>query len=293
MDLWLKVFEVILPVILVVSVGFLFGKFTSTNMKPVNLILLYLATPCLIFTSLIGDNIKLNEILNIVYIGGMIVLIGVPIIYLVLRTINKDPKVFLNTIIFPNTANLGLPIVLFAFGEQAFDYAILFTTIVFFLHCSVGIVFINGIGNLQEIFKVPLIYAVALALILNNYDIKVYEPINNSLKLIGTTCIPLMMFSLGHKLAETKIINIKSDIILSCIRLTYGFIISSVICSFFNIDSLLIKVFIIQYSMPSAVFNFILADKYNKNPDRVASIVFVSTLLSLFTIPVILYFLMK
>ena len=75
--------------------------------------------------------------------------------------------------------------------------------------------------------------------------------------------------------------------------LTYGFIISSVICSFFNIDSLLIKVFIIQYSMPSAVFNFILADKYNKNPDRVASIVFVSTLLSLFTIPVILYFLMK
>ena len=35
------------------------------------------------------------------------------------------------------------------------------------------------------------------------------------------------------------------------------------------------------------------ADKYNKNPDRVASIVFVSTLLSLFTIPVILYFLMK
>ena len=94
MDLWLKVFEVILPVILVVSVGFLFGKFTSTNMKPVNLILLYLATPCLIFTSLIGDNIKLNEILNIVYIGGTIVLIGVPIIYLVLRTINKDPKIF-------------------------------------------------------------------------------------------------------------------------------------------------------------------------------------------------------
>ena len=196
MDLWLKVFEVILPVILVVSVGFLFGKFTSTNMKPVNFNTTFtLQLPLFNFYSLIGDNIKLNEILNIVYIGGMIVLIGVPIIYLVLRTINKDPKVFLNTIIFPNTANLGLPIVLFAFGEQAFDYAILFTTIVFFLHCSVGIAFINGIGNLQEIFKVPLIYTVALALILNNYDIKVYEPINNSLKLIGTTCIPLMMFN--------------------------------------------------------------------------------------------------
>ena len=61
----------------------------------------------------------------------------------------------------------------------------------------------------------------------------------------------------------------------------------------FDIDNLLIKVFIIQYSMPSAVFNYILADKYDKNPDRVASIVFVSTIMSLLTIPFILYFLMK
>ena len=78
--------------------------------------------------------------------------------------------------------------------------------------------------------------------------------------------IPLMMFSLGHKLlSETKIINLKSDLLLSSIRLSYGFIIKLAICNIFDIDNLLIKVFIIQYSMPSAVFNYILADKYDKN----------------------------
>ena len=101
-----------------------------------------------------------------------------------------------------------------------------------------------------------------------------------------------MMFSLGHKLSETRILNIKGDIIISSIRLIYGFLISIIICNLFNIDSLLIKVFIIQYSMPSAVFNFILADKYDMNPERVASIVFVSTVMSLFTIPFILYYLL-
>ena len=59
-----------------------------------------------------------------------------------------------------------------------------------------------------------------------------------------------MMFSLGHKLSETKIINLKSDLLLSSIRLSYGFIISLAICNMFDIDNLLIKVFIIQYSMP-------------------------------------------
>ena len=293
MELWIRVFEVMFPVIAVVSVGYVFGLFTKVNMKPVNTILLYLSTPCLIFTSLTEDRVQFIEILNIISIGTLLVLIGVPIIYLFLKVINKDPKIFLNPIIFPNTANLGLPVVLFAFGDAAFDYAILFTTIVFFLHCSFGIIFINGISNVKEIFKIPLIYTVALALVLNNYEVEIYKPINISLDLIGTTCIPLMMFSLGHKLSETKIVNLKSDLLLSSIRLSYGFLISLAICNIFDIDNLLIKVFIIQYSMPSAVFNYILADKYDKNPDRVASIVFVSTIMSLITIPFILYFLMK
>ena len=293
MELWIKVFEVMFPVIAVVSVGYFFGKMTNVNMKPVNIILLYLSTPCLIFTSLTEDRVQFIEILNIVYIGTLLVLIGVPITYFLLRTFKKDPKVFLNPIIFPNTANLGLPVVLFAFGDAAFDYAILFTTIVFFLHCSFGILFINGISNIKEVFKIPLIYTVALALTLNNFEVEVYKPLNISLDLIGTTCIPLMMFSLGHKLSETKIINLKSDMFLSAIRLSYGFIISLIVCNLFNIDNLLVKVFIIQYSMPSAVFNYILADKYDKSTDRVASIVFVSTVMSLVTIPFILYFLMK
>ena len=65
MELWIKVFEVMFPVIAVVSVGYVFGLFTKVNMKPVNTILLYLSTPCLIFTSLTEDRVQFIEILNI------------------------------------------------------------------------------------------------------------------------------------------------------------------------------------------------------------------------------------
>ena len=60
-----------------------------------------------------------------------------------------------------------------------------------------------------------------------------------------------------------------------------------------GIQGLIAKVLILQFSMPSAVFNFILSDRYNKSPEKVASLVFVSTVLSIPVIPIILYFLMK
>ena len=76
---------------------------------------------------------------------------------------------------------------LFAFGDTAFDYAILFTTIVFFLHCSFGIIFINGDLIKYKGYLRFLYHTVALALVLNNYEVEIYKPINISLDLIGTT----------------------------------------------------------------------------------------------------------
>ena len=68
-----------------------------------------------------------------------------------------------------------------------------------------------------------------------------------------------------------------------------GITVSLIICKFFQVGSHLAKVLIVQYAMPSAVFNFILADRYNKSPEKIASIVFVSTIISILVIPIVLY----
>ena len=140
-----------------------------------------------------------------------------------------------------------------------------------------------------EIFKVPLIYAVVLAIFLNKTGVEINTEINNSIKLLGTTCIPLMMFSLGHKLSETRIVDFKEDFIVGVARFVMGITVSLIICKFFQVGSHLAKVLIVQYAMPSAVFNFILADRYNKSPEKIASIVFVSTIISILVIPIVLY----
>ena len=293
MDLWVKVFEVILPVIIVIMTGYIFGKLTNVNLKPINLLLLYISTPCLIFSALMDGKITLDATYQILIGGTLMIFLGMGMFTLILKYLKKNITIFLNPLVFPNTANMALPIALFAFGSEAFEYAIIFTTLVFFYHCSIGIYILNGPKKIDEVFKTPLIYTVALALILNNLEVNINTGLNNAINLLGTTSIPLMMFSLGHKLSETKIIDLNENIILGSLRLAMGCIISFSICKMLGIQGLIAKVLILQFSMPSAVFNFILSDRYNKSPEKVASLVFVSTVLSIPVIPIILYFLMK
>ena len=293
MELWIKVFEVILPVIIVILTGFAFGKVTNVNLKPINLLLLYISTPCLIFSSLIDGKITMEAAYQILIAGSLMIFIGMGIFSIILKVLKKDIVTFLNPLVFPNTANMALPIALYAFGNQAFEYAIIFTTIVFFYHCSIGIFILNGPKKIIEVFKTPLIYAVTLALLLNNLDINVNVGLNNAINLLGTTSIPLMMFSLGHKLSETTIVNLNENLLLGFLRLFLGSILGFGICKILGVQGLIAKVMILQFSMPSAVFNFILSDRYNKSPEKVASLVFVSTILSILFIPIILYLLMK
>lgn len=293
MELWIKVFEVILPVIIVILTGFCFGKVTNVNLKPVNLLLLYISTPCLIFSSLMDGKITMEAAYQILIAGTLMIFTAMVLFSGILKILKKNISTFLNPLVFPNTANMALPIALYAFGNEAFEYAIIFTTIVFFYHCSVGIFILNGRDKIMEVFKTPLIYAVSLALLLNNNDIKVHVGLNNAINLLGTTSIPLMMFSLGHKLSETKIVNLNENLLLSSFRLLIGSALGYSICAILGVHGMIAKVMILQFSMPSAVFNFILSDRYNKSPEKVASLVFVSTVLSIIFIPIILYLLMK
>ncbi|MBT89325.1 MAG: hypothetical protein CMN79_02375 [Spirochaetales bacterium] len=293
MELWLRVFEVILPVMLVVLTGYLFGRITKVNLKSINLFIMYISTPCLIFASLTEGRVTFNDTSTIVLVGSILVLISILLSFSIIKATKRDLSVYLNPIVFPNTANLGLPIVLFAFGGRAFDYAIMFTTVIFFLQCTIGIFVINGATKIKEVLKSPLVYAVILPILLNKTGIEIDTGINSSIKLLGTTCIPLMMFSLGHKLSETKILDFKEDLAVGALRITLGVVLSLSICKLLNIDNFLAQVMIVQYSMPAAVFNFILADRYNKSPEKVASIVFASTIISIPVIPIILYYLMQ
>ena len=122
MELWIKVFEVILPVIIVILTGFCFGKVTNVNLKPVNLLLLYISTPCLIFSSLMDGKITMDAAYQIIVAGSIMIFVGIGLFSAILKILKKNIVTFLNPLVFPNTANMALPIALYAFGNEAFPF---------------------------------------------------------------------------------------------------------------------------------------------------------------------------
>jgi hypothetical protein len=114
----------------------------------------------------------------------------------------------------------------------------------------------------------------------------------NTANLIGGMTIPMMLLMLGASLARLRVQSVSRALILSAARIGIGACIGVAIAFLFNLDTTARAVLIMQFAMPVAVYNYLFAQRWNNQPEEVASVVVVSTLLSILSVPVLLHFLM-
>ena len=88
-------------------------------------------------------------------------------------------------------------------------------------------------------------------------------------------------------LINLNIASIKQTLTISVLRLLMGFSLALIAIEVFGLSGIAAGVILIQFSMPSAVFNYIFADRFNRDPDKVAAVILQSTLLSILTLPLL------
>ena len=105
----------------------------------------------------------------------------------------------------------------------------------------------------------------------------------------------LILMSLGIALTKLKVFSFKKSFISSLARVFIGPLIGLYIIYYFNLSGFAAGVLLIQCSMPSAILNFLVGSLYSpkKTVDDVASMIFVSTVLSFFTIPIVVFIALK
>jgi predicted permease len=138
---------------------------------------------------------------------------------------------------------------------------------------------------------VPLIYAIIFALILNILNFKLPEVMLIPIDMIGQVTIPLALIVLGYRLTKIKIKDAQKAFLASIFKMGAGLILALLLISIFSIEGVLKNVLILIASMPSAVLTMVICHKYRRDADLVASVILISTLLSLISIPLILLFL--
>ena len=282
----------VIPVFLLVAVGFIFARWKKINLTSVTEIIVYLGTPSLVFTSLASKPLYTGDI-AILAGGILIIFAGVGLlIRLYFFIFSFTSRGFALPILFMNAGNMGIPLALFAFGQEGMQRATLMFVIITFLQYSLGIYILNGTGNWTEIFRLPLIYAAIAGLFFNLAQIKIPELLLQPFVMLGQATIPIMLISLGYRLYQVESLQLGHALGGALLRIFGGFAAANLAVHLIGAEGVNRQVLLLYGSLPAAVVNFILTEKYRQDPGLAASIVVLGTFISVLTIPAVFWLIM-
>lgn len=288
MELIDRLINVVFPIFAIVAVGYFYARKHKPDMLQANKINMDLFTPILIFSVLSGREIHLADYGNLVMAGIVVVLLP-GLLTLPLCLVGKIQwKTLIPPMMFRNSGNMGLPLFLLAFGEEALPAAIMLFIVENTLHFTVGMYMLRPKEGLLHIIKIPMVQATILGLIFAAFQWKLPSPVQTGLDMAGQIAIPLMLFALGVRLTDTDMRSWKVGVLSGIWAPISGLVVAYVIAQFVQLDTQHYAMLLVFAALPPAVLNYLVAEKYNQQPDQVASIVLIGNVLSVVSIPLIL-----
>lgn len=283
-------FDVVAPVFLVGLVGFLWARSgQKLDSAFVALLVNTIATPCLILDTLLRTGVTASALGRMAGVAGATVAVTFLAAFVLLKAMRLPVRTYLPALTWSNAGNMGLPLSLFAFGEQGLSLAIAFFTISSLSNYTIGVGVAAGGVSFGEILRMPIVYAIAIALVLIATDWQLPLFAGRAVSLLGGVAVPLMLLSLGYALATLKFESVRLNLLLSLARLLGGFAIGWGVATLFGLEGVARGVVVIQSAMPAAVVNYLFAARYGSQPEEVAGLVVVSTGLAMFLLPLFLW----
>ncbi|MBL8660463.1 MAG: AEC family transporter [Rhodospirillales bacterium] len=290
-DVLQKLFSIIAPVFVCAAIGFIWAKRgRAYDVELVTTLVTSIGAPCLIFHTL--ANVALGAEGLTTMMGATITVIAACAATgaVILHFAGLSQRAFLPTLIFSNSGNMGMPLCYLAFGDAGLAMAIAVFTVYAAMQFTLGVSLASGSVSLRMLARVPLLYAVPLALAFLLTGTKPPAWINATTSLLGGLTIPMMLITLGVSLAGLAVSSAGRSLMLAMLRLVMGLAFGTVVAAVFGLEGVARSVLILQAAMPVAVFNYLFAVRYKTAPAEVAGVVVLSTALAFLTLPALLWY---
>ena len=293
----------VIVLFIIMAIGFYAKKKKFLNNvvdKGLSELLLNITLPFMIVTSF---NIKyeVDMVSNAQKILIYSFLIHISLIFISKMFFFKLPKnkqqVFRFITIFSNVGFIGYPVLESIYGGTGVFYAAIFNIAFNILVWTVGVMLFTGEKDFKSMRKSlanPALIAVIIGLIIFSFSIRLPLSIETSLKLVGSTTTPISMIIVGSMLAEMKFKDAFSDFSVyyaAVVRLFIVPIIVYIVLKLLKVDEFLLTICVILQAMPAAVMAPIIAEKYGGDSLLASQCVFITTIVSGITIPIIILFL--
>lgn len=285
-----QLISIIFPIFAIILLGFIYGRKHTPDMAAANKLNIDVFVPALIFDVLTAKSFNLVEYQSLA-IGGVAVVLGSVIVaWPVARLAGYQVKTFVPPMLFNNSGNMGLPLMLFAFGEQALPAAVVLFIIENTLHFSVGMKIVNSTASMLAMLRIPMLLATIAGLAVSVGEFHIPALLATPIQMLGQISIPLMLFALGVRLIHIDWQDWKIGVIGAVVSPLSGLAMAIPAAYLLDLPDLQLAMLIVFGALPPAVLNYMVAERYNQQPKQVASIVLLGNLASIAVIPLVLAF---
>lgn len=284
---------ILAPILLCTLAGYCWKRFQQPfDSQMVALLVTQITAPCLVIATLSKLTLDKQQVLEVSAYVCAAVLCMYVLSYLILRVTGSSWQIFSSTLVFGNHGYIGMPLCLFAFGEQGMALAIIYFAVTVLFHNTLGIATVSGNFSLRFVFTNPIIIATLVSLLMIFGDFQLPTWAMQTFSLIGQITIPLMLFALGVSLAALVVRHWHKNLLLATLRTVACLLTGWGVTEVFQLEGVLRGVIILEAVMPSAIFNYILAERYQQSPEEVSSVIVLSTLLTFLLLPLLIHHLL-
>lgn len=285
-----KIFTTVFPLVAIVSIGYFYARKVSISMEVSNKINIDVFVPALIFSVLSDQSFDILKYQSLV-VATFVVVLGSGLLLLPLcRWLNIQAKTLLPPMMFSNTGNLGLPLMVLAFGEQALPAAVVLFIIENGLHFTVGLYILDHKTNPLSVLKMPMIAATILGLIVSGLHLSIPQVIAMPVDMLGKISIPLMLFALGVRMTLVDFSAWKTGLWGAILAPLSGIVMALIAQPMIQLPDEQYRYLLLFSTLPPAVLNYMVAERYQQEPQKVASIVLMGNMLAIVVIPIALFF---
>jgi predicted permease len=285
MQLLLRIADVIVPVFLIVAVGYVWGRKRKPDLTAFSRIVLDVMSPMLVYTALAGKEFQLREHTTLLA-GGVVMILGWGLVaWLLARATGTQPRTLVPVVMFNNSGNMGLPLALLAFGQAQFGAAVALFSVSCVIHFSLGARITSADARTRDLLLSPLMISSALGFASALSGVRPPDMVFTGMRLMGEAMLPLMLFALGVRLTALRRRDIPLGLLGAVARPVIGLGVGLAVVWAFGLTGVQRAQLILFAALPPAAMQFLLADRYNQEPERVAAMILLGNALAVVFVP--------
>ena len=286
----IRLIGIIFPVFAIVAIGYLYSRWRQPDMTAANQINMMILLPALIFHVLSGKDFQLGAY-GWLALGGAVVVLGSGLLALMVAKVARfSYKTFVPPMMFTNAGNIGLPLAVFAFGEQALPAAVVLFLVETGLHFTLGTYVMDQRAPFLKILAQPIVIATLVGIAFSLMDWGVPPPLGEAIGMLGQASIPLLLFALGARLTHIDFAEWRIGVLGAVLCPLTGVVIVLLVRPFLELTPIQASLLLVFGALPPAVLNYLVAEQYQQEPGKVASIVLIGNLAGFISLPIALAF---